>query len=554
MLEEGVIEPATGPIFLNRLFEVPKRDSDKTRLVLDVSRLNTSIPTFKFRMTTVNTVRQTLSQGCFLASIDLKDAYWHIPIAKRFRPFLAFSAGKSIFQFRVLPFGLNIAPRVFSKMMRPVHSRLASLGVNILMYLDDWLVMAPSERQCKEMVRITLEVGETMGLHFNLKKSQLVPSRSIQWLGMRWDSHSATVALSEENQLRCRKKLFRALHSHTLTRRQWESLMGSLNHAGSIIPLGRLRCRRLLREGRRTFLSSSRDTPVIFPKRIKTLLQWWTSPHRFGFAAAWTSPPPLLSLSTDASDSGWGYQSSLGHQGEGAWSDLQARWHINSKELVTVLLALQNEPEIRQGVIQVLTDNTTVVHCINKQGTTRSAALLRHSEQLLELCHQRALTLQASYLAGAHNTWADALSRGSTSSIEWSLTQACFEDICSWAGTPSIDLFASQTNHRLPLYISLTERTIAGGPDALKERWDRWDYIYLFPPPNTQIMLKVAHKLTRYRGRALLIAPWWETQPWFPLLLRLRPRTLPLQDNALRQETSSLFMTSLRLHAWNFSA
>ncbi|MEL7520405.1 MAG: reverse transcriptase domain-containing protein, partial [Cyanobacteria bacterium J06553_1] len=89
-------------------------------------------------MTTVKMVRQTLRQGWFMASVDLKDAYWHVPIAKSFRPYLAFSAGQRTYQFRVLPFGLNIAPRIFTKVLQPLHSKLTAHGVHLLMYLDDW--------------------------------------------------------------------------------------------------------------------------------------------------------------------------------------------------------------------------------------------------------------------------------------------------------------------------------------------------------------------------------------------------------------------------------
>ena len=164
------------------------------------------------------------------------------------------------------------------------------------------------------------------------------------------------------------------------------------------------------------------------------------------------------------------------------------------------------------------------------------------------------MVLRATHLAGVDNTWADALSRGSTSSIEWSLTPACFASLCRWAGTPSIDLFASRRNHRLPLFLSLTEETPAGGPDALRTSWEQWDSIYLFPPPNTRVMLLVARRLEVYPGTALLIAPWWETQPWFPILLGRRPLTWPLPEDALIQETSCLLMKSLRLTAWIFSA
>ena len=67
---------------------------------------------------------------------------------------------------------------------------------------------------------------------------------------------------------------------------------------------------------------------------------------------------------------------------------------------------------------------------INKQDTTRAHALLKTSELLLEEAPRRNFTIRASYLAGVDNTWADSLSRGSTTSINWSLTIACFSRIC----------------------------------------------------------------------------------------------------------------------------
>ena len=421
-----------------------------------------------------------------------------------------------------------------------------------MMYLDDWLVYAPTQHLCDTMVQRTLQVGTDMGLAFNRTKSQLVPTQTIQWLGMSWDSLTSTVALSEDNRLRCLKRVFRALHSITITRREWESLMGSLNHAGLIVPLGRLRTRRLLHEGAKSFADMPRDTPIHFPQRLKSLLRWWAPPNRLSYSTKWTVAPPFLSLTTDASNGGWGYQSSQGHQGQGTWLPSEARWHINAKELATVWKALEAEHDLRDGTITVMSDSTTVVHCINKQGTTRSASLLRLSEIILEEAHRRHLTIKATHIAGEDNTWADALSRGSTSTINWSLTPACFGSICDWAGTPDIDLFASPTNHRLPQFLALATKTPAGGPDAFKVPWDTWNYIYLFPPPNTRIMLQVARRLELYRGRALLIAPYWKTQPWFPMLQALGPRHLTLPHNALQQETSSQLMTSLHLTAWLF--
>ena len=295
------------------------------------------------------------------------------------------------------------------------------------------------------------------------------------------------------------------------------------------------------------------DAVVSLPRQARRRLSWWLSENRLDSRAAWVPPSPGMSLTTDASDSGWGYQSSLGHQGAGLWDETQACFHINVKELRTVYIALLREPDIRQCVVRVLLDNMTSVHCINKQGTVRSSSLLRASELLLEEAHRRSLLLQASHLAGSWNSWADALSRGSTSSIGWSLTPSCFADLQEWAGSPVIDLFASQADHLLPLFLYRTQRTPAGGPDAFSEDWDGWSFIYLFPPPDTQTMLRVMSLLEVYRGRALLVAPRWVTQPWFAALSRLGPRALPLPLNALVQEFPADFMESLSLTAWLFS-
>ena len=290
LLQDGVVERAKGRVHLNRLFEVPKKDSDISRLVLDVSSLNRFITPYPFKMTTVSLVRQALQLGCFMASIDMKDAYWHVPIHQRFRPYLAFSAGASILQFRVMPFGLNIAPRVFTKMMRPVHSALALNGIQVLMYLDDWMVFAQTFDECERMVRDTLTIGASMGLLFNLPKSHLSPTTSLQWLGMSWESRAGTVALSVENRRKCRAKLFRAIHSRTMSRRQWGSLLGSLNHAASVISLGRLRTRRLILLGNRVFKDLDWDVPVPFPRQLRSLLRWWLSGDRLASRDAWTVP------------------------------------------------------------------------------------------------------------------------------------------------------------------------------------------------------------------------------------------------------------------------
>ena len=59
-----------------------------------------------------------LRQREWTMSIDLKDAYFHIPVVKRSRKYLHFVIGDKVFQFRALPFGLSTAPLVFTRVIQ----------------------------------------------------------------------------------------------------------------------------------------------------------------------------------------------------------------------------------------------------------------------------------------------------------------------------------------------------------------------------------------------------------------------------------------------------
>ena len=65
--------------FYSNLFTVPRKEG-KVRPILDLKALNRFVRLWKFRMESLRSVVASLNPGDFLASIDLKDAYLHIPI------------------------------------------------------------------------------------------------------------------------------------------------------------------------------------------------------------------------------------------------------------------------------------------------------------------------------------------------------------------------------------------------------------------------------------------------------------------------------------------
>ena len=90
------------------------------RLEADPGRLyalNEYIVIPSFKMSNHASLRQALSPPVWLTSLDLKDAYLHVPIRQNLHKFLALSCWGKLFFFRALPFGLATAPWLFTMLM-----------------------------------------------------------------------------------------------------------------------------------------------------------------------------------------------------------------------------------------------------------------------------------------------------------------------------------------------------------------------------------------------------------------------------------------------------
>ena len=111
MLEKQVIEATTpsGRGFLSTIFLVPKKDGGQ-RLVINLKPLNRFMRTEHFRIEGIHVLRDLLRAGDWMAKVNLKDAYFMLPIREEDRAFLIFSFQNRTYQFKCLPFGLACAP------------------------------------------------------------------------------------------------------------------------------------------------------------------------------------------------------------------------------------------------------------------------------------------------------------------------------------------------------------------------------------------------------------------------------------------------------------
>ncbi len=102
--------------FYSPYFIVPKKDGG-LRPILDLRVLNQALHKLPFRMLTQRRIFQCVRPFDWFAAIDLKDAYFHVLILPRHRPFLRFAFEGRAYQYKALPFGLSLSPRVFTKVV-----------------------------------------------------------------------------------------------------------------------------------------------------------------------------------------------------------------------------------------------------------------------------------------------------------------------------------------------------------------------------------------------------------------------------------------------------
>ena len=272
-----------------------------------------------------------------------------------------------------------------------------------------------------------------------------------------------------------------------------------------------------------------------------------------------TPPTPELRLYSDASRSGWGAHL-LDQSASGLWSNQETSLHINILEMKVLFLALQAFREIvTDQRVTAMCDNSTVVAYVFKQGGTVSDSLCELTGQLLRWTEDHNVLLEARYLPGQSNVLADLLSRRNQVLVaEWSLLPQVAKKIIRTWGSPTIDLFATHLNAKLPLYCSLIPGPQALFEDAFRHPWNHLD-VYAFPP--FSLVDRVVARVRETPNLSMtLIAPLWPEKAWFAdllLLLTQPPLTLPLWDRLLRQPHFNRFHGSvyaLNLHAWRLSS
>ena len=293
-------------------------------------------------METLNAVLLLIEKDCYMASIDLQDAYYSINIDDSFRKFLRFYWNSTLYEFTCLPNGLSCAPRIFTKILKPIYENLRQKGLISVYYLDDSWLMGNSFEECSNNASETSQLLSRAGFIINETKSVITPSQHINFLGFCLNSIKMNITLPQEKRDNVSQLCDEISSLKFFKIRFLAKFIGVLVSCLPAVKHGELYYRYLEQNCNNALKKSKGNFDGITSLNVLAWneVNWWKGCiHKVENDIV--IPPPELFITTDASLLGWGavYE---GKSSGGQWNEEESLLHINALELTAIFFGLKS--------------------------------------------------------------------------------------------------------------------------------------------------------------------------------------------------------------------
>ena len=223
------------------------------------------------------------------------------------------------YQFQCLSFGLTSAPRVFSKILKSVVGAFRHMGIRLVIYLDDILVMHQSMEQLTQLTPLICYLFEALGLVINLMKSRLSPQQTLEFLGFQVDTVNLQLIFPAEKLRKIQQLAQHLLYQSRVSVRDLARFVGKTSVATRAIWQTPLHFRALqflmnsvAPEGHSVASEEASNcekfsTNLTLTKEARNNLNWWCAFDRMLTMQSPLQPRiPTMTLESDASNTGWG--------------------------------------------------------------------------------------------------------------------------------------------------------------------------------------------------------------------------------------------------------
>ena len=503
------------------LFTVPKKDGGR-RGVINATPLNDHVSCPHFRIEGPPVIAGLLRKGDWMVSLDLTKAYLHVPLPAASSRFLCFEWEGRTFTFRAMPFGLNVAPRAFTKLMRVPVAEIRYRGLRVTIYLDDLLVMASAKGALLQHATFVVLLLTELGFVLNAKKCTPEPVTCLEHLGLMVDSVRLAFRVPTEKLASTLAKVRAVLRpEQTFSARVLARLAGSLSclrEASQPVHLYLLNLNRLVTEARKVGGWEARTS---LDQATREDLQWLLENLRRFCSNSFATPRPDVVIQTDASFLAWAgiIRDNRGWYSEtrGLWTGAEGSHSISPLELQAGINTLRVFGDrVRHHQVLWRSDNASVVWGVTKWKST-SLEMNRGLRVLFDLVTDLDFRIVAQHVPGASNHRPDFLSRW-LDPEDWMVHPAVFAAVNLLLGPCEVDAFATSLNHLLPRWWSRFPVEGAEAVDALRQNFA---VVKTWCNPPFSLLLQLLGRIRSQRATAVVVIPRWPGQPWWPVMLSM---------------------------------
>lgn len=427
-----------------------KQEADKVRPLRDYSApkgnsINDHADAGAFKMMSLEDGYALMKPGCWMAKADVEAAFRTVGVHHKHWDVLAFQhddkAGvRRYYRDTRFPFGLKCSPEVFCRLSQAVRAMMAAMGIPaIVVYVDDFLVVADTEIACQAALDALLSLLEELGFTASPKKTVL-PSQRLTFLGLLLESNCdgqgrMQVTVPHDKLVKARELAIGLCNRHTISCTELQRALGYFNHLAQAVFSARVYLRRLIEALRQATMPTMLVTPD-----MRYDLMWWANHAKAHNGKAVLMHKPRMQcgfFATDASD--WGMGGVLGDKWFSvAWAELPGAisqliprdlrkylkvkyrpdpakpgtWWIDYREQFAMFFALlmwRDELTGRHAALHC--DNVVAEHTLNKGSAFNLMmhALIRRMYRYMAAENVRVRVFRITTHA---NILADALSRG----------------------------------------------------------------------------------------------------------------------------------------------
>ena len=179
-LEQNIIRPSNSE-YSSRVVLADKKDGEK-RVCVDYRDINKIVQKDIFPIPLMEEVVEALEGAKVFTTLDLENAFFHVPVEENSKKFTAFITKDGVYEFNRAPFGFCNSPAVFLRYINHIFHPLIRANI-IQMYMDDIIVYSTDEDENIDKIRMVLKEAERNGLKFKWKKCKFL-QKEVVYLGL----------------------------------------------------------------------------------------------------------------------------------------------------------------------------------------------------------------------------------------------------------------------------------------------------------------------------------------------------------------------------------